>query len=122
MSLHFLNAFSKMWGMSDTNTLQYTQLELPFGEASQYQFRPYITIGNRDVMEGADTYSTEADAAAVLFFHLNTLQIVAALAENSKFELTRRDSVSFTAYLYTPTHGAEVVRGGLDWLEKSSDD
>jgi hypothetical protein len=98
--------------MEDTT---YTQPELPFpANTEARQFRPYITIDGDPTMH-TDVYDTEDAAADALFSNLGMLQVLLDQGE-SRFTLTRRDAVSFTAYLYDPIRGARVVRGGVEWL------
>ena len=101
--------------MSDTET--YTQLELPLllSPEQKHVYRPYILIDGKDAMEAADPQPTEADAASILFFNANLMAIMLG-HDGAVFETTRRDDISFTAYLYTPEVGAQVVRGGIEWV------
>ena len=95
----------------------YEQLELPLllGPEQTVRYRPYILIDGRDAMETAEPQSTEAEAASILFFNANLMAIMLG-HDGAKFEMTRRDPVSFTAYLYTTESGAQVVRGGIEWV------
>ena len=102
--------------MTDT---EYTQLELPFPPASEtVSYRPYILIDGKDAMETATPQPSEEDAASILFFNANLMAIMLG-SDGAKFEITRRDPVSFTAYLYTPESGAQIVRGGIEWVVAS---
>lgn len=99
--------------MTDT---QITQLELPFPPASEsVQYRPFLTIDGKDLMEAGEPRPSEEEAASQLFFNLNLMSIMLS-HEGAKLEVTRRDPVSFTAYLYTEDEGAQVVRGGIEWV------